>query len=303
VPIFDFLIYPAFAKINLFKRLLQRMAAGLVLVIISFAIAAVLEAQMQSASEAKNLDNQIKLINLSPCELNITLSDSSIFVLQKPAYLKNSAFKIPKEQLDVMFKSSNSSIFDVRPISCVNPSNSAQTINFPSFKVTIENKDLPKSLLIYYDEINSNLAPKQYAYNKNNQVIGKSQIKIAYIGVKNKPDVVKIESSKISYNFTLEDINNPPIIPINYESVDYSTYTLVAQKNTNPVTNLIRHEFELETCGRYTVVMFENPTWNMTTDYVLLTDIYPNGLSLFLQLIQISVLTAGEVMFSISGIF
>ena len=65
--------------------------------------------------------------------------------------------------------------------------------------------------------------------------------------------------------------------------------------------NVLRSEILLETCGKYTVLIFENPLNSTLLDYVLLTDLYPNGLSLFLQLIQIIVLTGGEVMFSISG--
>ncbi len=42
VPLFDFIIYPFFAKFGLFKRQLQRMSAGLFFAIIAFLIAAIL---------------------------------------------------------------------------------------------------------------------------------------------------------------------------------------------------------------------------------------------------------------------
>jgi dipeptide/tripeptide permease len=42
VPLFDYVIYPFFAKFGLFKRQLQRMSAGLFFAIIAFLIAAIL---------------------------------------------------------------------------------------------------------------------------------------------------------------------------------------------------------------------------------------------------------------------
>ena len=298
MPIFDFVIYPLLAKINIFKRLLQRMAAGMFLIVCAFAISAVLESQMQSSSAAKNLKDQIKLINLSPCQLNITINDNIGFVLEKHN-LKNNEFKIPKEQLAAMFKDSNSTTFDIKPSLCVSPSNNSININVSDLREQIDNALLPKSLLFYYNENSNSLVLKQYSYLTTDQVIGKSEIKVSYIT--KKPVGVILESSKIKYNITsLDDLNQPaiPISKANYISVDYTDYTLKAQTDTE---NFTSSSFELETCGRYTVVLFENPIRQKKMDYVLLTDIVPNGLSLFLQLIQIFVLTCGEVMFSISG--
>jgi hypothetical protein len=274
------------------------MAAGMFLIVCAFAISAVLESQMQSSSAAKNLKDQIKLINLSPCQLNITINDNIGFVLEKPI-LKNNEFKIPKEQLDAMFKDSRAT-FNIKPSLCVSPSDNTININVPNLSIQIDNALLPKSLLFYYDENIGILNLKQYSYQTTDQVIGKSEIKVSYIG--RKPVGVLLESSKIKYNITsLEDLNQPtiPISKVNYISVDYTDYTLKAQTDTE---NFTSSSFELETCGRYTVVLFENPLKQKKMDYVLLTDVLPNGLSLFLQLIQIFVLTCGEVMFSISGI-
>ena len=268
------------------------------LIVCAFAISAVLESQMQSSSAAKNLKDQIKLINLSPCQLNITINDNIGFVLEKPI-LKNNEFKIPKEQLDAMFKN-NIATFYIRPSLCVSPSNNSININVPNLSVQISNTLLPKSLLLYYNENSANLVLKEYSYLTTDQVIGKSEIKVSFIT--KKPVGVLLESSKIKYNITsLDDINQPtiPMSKANYISVDYTDYTLKGQTDTE---NFTSSSIELETCGRYTVVLFENPLRQKKMDYVLLTDIVPNGLSLFLQLIQIFVLTCGEVMFSISGI-
>lgn len=49
------------------------------------------------------------------------------------------------------------------------------------------------------------------------------------------------------------------------------------------------------------MVFFKNPS-NDLLDYALLTDLYPNGLSIAWQLIQIFVMSVAEILFSISGI-
>ncbi len=85
VPIFDKFIYPAFAKFNLLKNLLQRMIVGLSICVLSFFIAAFLEYKMTTNSLSLNPSNQINLINLSPCDLNI----DNIADLPKSSYLNN----------------------------------------------------------------------------------------------------------------------------------------------------------------------------------------------------------------------
>jgi len=65
VPCFDYVIYPLFAKIGLLKKQLQRISIGLIFAILSFSVATILEAQIQTRSLQLNPTNRIKLVNLS----------------------------------------------------------------------------------------------------------------------------------------------------------------------------------------------------------------------------------------------
>lgn len=86
-----------------------------------------------------------------------------------------------------------------------------------------------------------------------------------------------------------------------YTKVDFGEFDAeVFDQGTN--TKLINARWGLETCERYTVLLFINREGEPKLDYVLLVDIYQNGVSLFWQLIQIFVMTIGEIMFSISGL-
>ena len=291
VPLFDFVIYPVFAKINIFKKLLQRMAAGLFMVIVSFAIAAILESQMQNASASLNLANQIKVINLSPCRLEVEYTDQTPIDLPLSKYMNNEAIKLPKEWLSEMFKETGSAKLSFKPLNCD---------KFGEINVSVNNLTLPKTLILYQNKNTKQLDMHEYGYDQNDQPIGESKIKFASFNLNNQIESseVLIKTSAISYgDFSVIDIANSPVNE--YKEVDYAEYTLtINSTNYSP----LKSNFLIETCGKYTVLLFEDPLNNVKIDYVLLTDLYPNGLSLFLQLIQITVLTCGEVMFSISGI-
>lgn len=63
---------------------------------------------------------------------------------------------------------------------------------------------------------------------------------------------------------------------------------------------IISSNFFLEGCARYTIILFGGDGNQL--DYALLTDIYPNGIHLAWQLIQIFVAACAEIFVSITGI-
>lgn len=112
-----------------------------------------------------------------------------------------------------------------------------------------------------------------------------------------------------------------------YTKVDYAKYKFkVVTNRTDALTNsTLEAEELLEIVNKYTVLLFSRVNGDM--DYVLLTgfffkvlyrfsskfyfqcfvffcckDVHSSGLHITYQLIQILVITAGEIMFSISGL-
>lgn len=65
---------------------------------------------------------------------------------------------------------------------------------------------------------------------------------------------------------------------------------------------LIQSKIQVETCATYSILFYPNPRNSSTLNYLLLTDMYSSGIHLTWQLIQIFIMTIGEIMFSISGI-
>jgi dipeptide/tripeptide permease len=295
VPLFDYVIYPLFSKINLFKRQLQRMVVGFLFTGLAFGIAAFLEFKMQDSSILLNRPNQINLINLSPCDLNI----ENIADLPKSSYLNNQVVKLPRNVIDSIFSNGNSTQFKINIKNCfANSSSIAQR------SLIINNNALPKSLIFYLDASSGNIDFKEYSYDIKNQVIGRAEIKFEYFdaktGVNNdlKELIPVISNSIVKYDQFQLVLWSQNMNKSNMKIVDNADYDL--KVNNKLGQNILSTKIMLDNCGRYTVLIFRN---NLNqTDYVFLTDIYPNGIHLGWQLIQIFIMTVSEIMVSISGL-
>lgn len=251
---------------------------------------------MQSSSLARNQPTQIKVLNLSPCELNIAHADSTLIDLEKPSYLNNDIFKLEISKIEEMFKNDNTATFVVTPSKCVDVNNNPFTIPTSSLQVT--NSSLPKSLIFYHDTLNDRINYYEYAYSIKDQAIGVSEMKFASFNVANTNLKPVLTISSLDYdNFTIQALANP-LVNVDYLETDYGNFKFNVYDGQ---TIVLASEFATEICGRYTVLLFTNP-FNNTLDYVLLTDIYQNGVHLGFQLVQIFVMSCAEVMYSISGI-
>ncbi len=289
VPVFDILIYPLLTKFNLLKRYLQRISVGLVLTILSFVIAAILEARMESSWNTLNPSNRIRFVNLSPCNLTFTNNGKDLFDLQKAEYLNNNPINLPDGLYDELFKEKEQALLEIR----------AECDNSNPFKTdfNLQKKDVLKTF--FFSQSGSELEYQHVSYSLSERIIGSGQMRFLNFKIDEK-ELLKPEliSNSITYNnFTVEKVEN--FSNSKYQKIDYGDFKFKVgfnnQKRINE-TNLL-----VETCGCYTVILFLNPK-NSQLDFVKLTDVYQNGVHLGWQLIQIFVVSLGEIMFSISGI-
>lgn len=304
VPLFDFVIYPLFSKFNLLNTQLQRMAIGLVFAIVAFCIAAVLESQMQARSAAFNPIDRIRIINLSPCNIELYSNDLESKNGTFLSIHSNKPVNMPSYLVD-MILNKNESIFKLKSV-CNNHSLSIEN------DLILIAHNMPKNVILYLE--NNRIKSIDYSYDITNQLIGSSEIKFAkfntddnfgtfHPSIFNKIIVydsskfimanIKNQNDKLSRSHKVKSNSS-------YLAIDYTEYTLNARNQTGGV--LLEGKFSVEACGRYTILFYPNPANNTNLDYILLTDIYPNGLHMGWQIIQIFVMTIGEVMFSISGI-
>ena len=309
VPLFDFVVYPLLAKINVLKNLLTRMALGLLFAIAAFAIAAVLESQMQAAFKDLNRPTQMRVMNFAPCSLNIETLDPKFdfkMALEEPVFNKNKYFNIPTDKSDKFFNADTQYVDFHVTGTCKNNIDIDQ-------EITITNKDLPKNLVFHLDA--NKIQVSEFKYSTN-QIIGESLLKVQEfkdlqqefgafkVQVKNKKDKVDFNvtvAGAEQKQFALVKSGNTPAVDKSYTSLDYDEYNVTVSINDQEEVKAVK--MLLETCGCYTFLLFKNEVEDQARlDFIVLTDTYPNGISLLWQLIQIFVMTIGEILFSISGL-
>ena len=170
-------------------------------------------------------------------------------------------------------------------------------------EIKINNNNLPFALIFYMNEMNK-LDYFIYLYDINNEKVGFSEIKFLSIGIQDTELLKPVLSNNIqTYSKELNLLSNDDFNSSNrksgYFSVDYSNYDFKVINNTNDFI-LLNMPILLEAGSRYTALLFKIN--NKTYDYALLTDIYPCGLHISLQLLQILLMAIAEILVSISGL-
>lgn len=169
IPLFDFVVYPLFAKINIFKSLLQRMFVGLCLAAFAFFISAFLEYKMQQALTVNNPVNNIRILNLLPCSMDVYDQNSTDpFVhISQVDYLNNRAVDLPKSLLNSISKEGSRQL-SIK-YSCSNGFNPQNEV------LNVTSQNLPNTLLFYTNNNNQTLH-MELPYNNENGKVGFSQV-------------------------------------------------------------------------------------------------------------------------------
>ena len=189
-------------------------------------------------------------------------------------------------QLDILitnYTTTNNTLFKVNGL--------CKTNNIQINKIfQIDNNNLPKRLIFYLDN-NNQLKYKTISYDINNQKIGFSLLKFVLFNI-NNTDLLNITMTN-----KLLDINRNST----YLSYDpgHKTINVI---NISSKHLLLNRDIDMDSCASYTVLIFNSISNDTNYDLVLLTDIYPNGMSLFWQIIQIFFMVLAELNVSISGI-
>lgn len=214
VPFFDFVVYPLFAKINLLKRQLQRMSVGLVFGIAAFVIAAVLESRMQAAVLAANPSDQIRVLNLSPCPIQLDLNTSLVNLdvsTQKPVHIEQIMFTSGQSQAAVSVSAFCSENVTLKGVFQVNKNG------------------LPQNLLVFIE--NGQLMSDAYGYDNKKSVIGYSLLKYDAFRVSQFDSLdITVGNNIVKYQNVL-NVNSllhdsELYVNTSYNQLDYADYDL-----------------------------------------------------------------------------
>jgi solute carrier family 15 oligopeptide transporter 1 len=294
IPVFNWIVYPIFAKCNLLKKLLSRMTVGnykplfpkrmkdqlrlgnilgMLLCALAFVCSGLLELQIQNSYKSSNINDKIQFVNLASCNLNVQTNFSTTVV--------NS-----NENFQSSFEASNINV------ACLDGVQSRKSLNLQLSR----NTDSYKNVYVFYNNDANNLDFIHIQGSLLSQPIGGSQARFFSIGKSGNLNI-NLKAGSISYNFPIENAASTVSADTKYENIDFNVYDITIDNQNMSFSD----SFNFLNGARYTLLYYKNSATN-SYGLLKLTDLYEYKISIFYQLIQIFVITMGEILVSISGL-
>jgi len=298
IPLFDKLIYPAFAKFNLLKKPLQRMTAGGLLTASSFIISGFLELQMEKTYAKIPVigEAHLNVMNSLPCHVALVLTNgTNANIVQDGITIENGMANVLK---------------DITPGTY---SLEAQVVNatqcMPSLRTTKQSiQVLGKTEMvtaIYLGIVNNDLSmvvlDKPDSPKKDNSA--NTRFRVVYeLGNELDTDVEGVVYFKNAgakeKNVTLSP-KQGGMQQSNYSLVDhFGEYdmTLTIDSETHSIGSA-----QMDQGGVYNIVVGKDQsTGKFTSKQFTLTT--PNSIHIMWLIPQYLVITIGEIMFSVTGL-
>jgi dipeptide/tripeptide permease len=282
IPVFNWIVYPLFDKCNLFKKQLQRMAAGMILGGVAFAATALVENSIQTAFMNKNsAPRTIEFINLAPSNMFISSSEGfsqTIGSFNQFSYMnsngvnQNFSVNYMSQSIQSTFQSSNDDYYKNNYLLF----SSENTIQSKLFTSSIKEPPTGKTKLrIYFLNIDGDDA-RNYKFES-------------------KPEIPEISLNNLLDSNKNLNLNEKFFVQTNPKLFDFTFTNL----NTNQTGNQLKKSFILDNGACHTFIFIKNQA---ELNLVKIVEINENQISFGYQIIQYFIITCGEIMFSISGL-
>ncbi|XP_023224622.1 solute carrier family 15 member 1-like isoform X1 [Centruroides sculpturatus] len=285
IPLFEYCIYPLLEKCHLLVRPLQRITTGGILASAAFIVAAFVQIALEKSLPVLPSEglSQVSVINTLPC--NISLSSS----------LSNVSFV---EMIDLKdIKTNHSHEMEFFATNC-----SYLKTNSLSYNLFTSDAEPVRVMMI--TDINNHLSVYEVPDKFEKPDKGESKIRILFASSLIPPINSTItfylslndKTTELKSNFSVNEQNG--IFGFtDYVQVDPGIFKLAINNynDTIPLDNV-----ELNTGGSYivTVVSDSNNKYFLKNNVI----VQPNSISMLYQIPQYVIMTAGEIMFSITGL-
>ncbi|GAB6029276.1 hypothetical protein CHUAL_005041 [Chamberlinius hualienensis] len=283
IPVFDSAIYPLLTRCGFLTKPLQRMFAGGILAVVAFVIAGFLqikiEATLPSIPEVGHVE--MTFMNAVPCDISLNMFNPPL----------NSTIRVGKsENIDISLGSLSSVDISLLP-QC----SSIQSKNF-----TLNVRSLT-SYGIFLTNVNSEVELVASEQVKSKPKDGKGSFRIAY-NLASMSDVTNFEliSDSTIYTFPVKyNINFTE-----YESISSMEYELrmVLNSTETGTSNHSLGKVTIESGGVYTLALKIDSTHKNASIFMMNTEVSPNSVHMLWEVPQYVIMTAGEIMFSITGL-
>ncbi|CAF1180230.1 unnamed protein product [Adineta steineri] len=266
IPLFERIIYPAAARFNWLTEPLQRIYVGLILTVVSFIVAAMLQNTIMSKADAVPVRNFMHIYNGYHCPL---------FVSPGEALQPGQTMMYPCKDLldqDVLFVS----VCDIKNVGYKLPGDKI----CPSVLVVSKNNTALNGtgieLITLTNPFTSVRGVREYALLRL----------VSVDSVLNT--TVKLTPNEYSYNIT------DNLVPTAYQSVLGTSYRVKNKINDKESTN----SFNVHLSGVYTVLLVNTTKQQLRA--VLIEDVPPFTVHMFWQIFQYIILTCAEILVAIT---
>jgi solute carrier family 15 oligopeptide transporter 1 len=284
IPLFDRIIYPAFAKWGFLVKPLQRMSVGMSLTAASFFISGVLELEMGKTYAKVPIvgESHIHFMNNLPCNVSLRIFDNKgDFVLDSGIEeLSNTVLRgmAPNATFKVDMKVSESCLPDILNVRQAAVEVTAMEMQVTPILLGVLGGSVKPSVIDLHDE-----AEKDDGAN--------SRIRVIYdLGDFSTVTNLTLRGDK-NVTFQME----PNVVGgSNYSEIDFGLYEIW-------MDNVALDPIFLEQGGVYSLVVARNPADNIHRAQ-LFTLTSPNSIHIFWLIPQYIVITISEIMISVTGL-
>ncbi|GFR21775.1 solute carrier family 15 member 2 [Trichonephila clavata] len=284
IPVFNWIIYPLLSKVNLCNTPLKRMAIGGFMCAFSYVITAFIQVRIEAELPLLPPEGEIEIlvINNSPCFLE----------MRSPRLHNLNSF----DSLSLYLPISKTSDWSFVPTDCGVSDAKKYLTNlnktFNSMMVTLDDDD---KLVIHVTND-----------TRKKPLSGDSLVRLVFsidYEFTDKENVsFLIKGSKSTLFLFPDQILRPEKTGMTqYCSLIPGEYKLFLPLNEIDFEEEPIGKFAVDTGGSYTVSILQKEAWNITAMNTFIT-VQPNSVHRLWQVPQYVILTAGEVMFAITGL-
>ncbi|CAG2100098.1 unnamed protein product [Medioppia subpectinata] len=326
IPVFEYIIYPAFAKINFLKKSLQRIVCGGILAAVAFAICGFFQLSIETDLPPTLNDNSIHLTIVNGLSTPILLKNSFIFGDKSETIEKYGV--LTKANLNIDEFISKGLSLDV---SLTDNSKIAECSAKKDYSVTISKTFAKGGILLITESICSANAKELSIFEFNQKIdilekpkdggsfagvvynIKDSVTKPVFNIVNNNHITFRFNNSEFTDNFNSTTVGDPIVSGDTKRYVGYVPFIkeldvhlggeyklFLLENDTESAAHVAIEELGLYQGGAYIALVYTDDQGKLKGDVHNI--VLPNSVSMFWQITQYSVITAGEIMFSITGL-
>nr|XP_042898647.1 solute carrier family 15 member 1-like [Parasteatoda tepidariorum] len=282
IPLFQYAVYPLLGKCNILTKPLQRITLGGFLAALAFVMAGFLEIGVEGTLPVLPEPgySQLIVVNLNPCSVNITGPQNYLLKANEMTTFSNLKLK-HKDHWTF------STVAD-QTAGCANLSETVEIVNSNPIQSTF--------LAVESNKIHVQTGSDQKAKSRQ----GFAQVRV-FFSIQNLSKNATFEfKGHRAYLFSHDnETGNNDIGRTGYIPMEPGKYEIYLTRNESSQTEISIGEAKFHSGGTYIVGIVKNTTYS---NFLITTTVNPNSLHILLQIPQYFVLTAAEIMFSITGL-